>query len=79
MPFGRSDRMTHATKISFDDDDFALPKQRDCLRGAAPGKQPEIHCTQIFVTEELGILGSGYVQSLLKLICEQIILRLKTV
>ena len=38
-PFGRSGRVTHATKISFDDDDddFALIKQRDCLRGAAPG------------------------------------------
>ena len=32
-------RVTQATKISFDDDDddFSLPKQRDCLRGAAPG------------------------------------------
>ena len=31
--------MTHATKISFDDDDddYALPKQCDCLRRAAPG------------------------------------------
>ena len=36
-PFGCSGHVTHATKISFDDDDddFALIKQR--LRGAAPG------------------------------------------
>ena len=48
--------MTHATKISFDDDDFASPKQHDCLRGVASGgerqREPEIHCTRDFCDEE---------------------------